>query len=293
MNPVQVFIEYTLAGIAAGGVYTLVGLGFVLVFKASGVFNFAMGDMMMAGAYVFYLCAVILDLHWVAALVIAVGFSCALAWFIEATVLRRMLGQPVIAVVMVTFGIGFVLRGIAAIAFGSEAYQLPALLARDPFIVGGIFIPGKAARGFALAVGLCAAIILVLRYSRLGIALRATAADQITAYSMGINVRRVFAAAWMTAAAVGTIAGIIAASVTSLTPDLGTIGLNVMAVVIQGGLNSVGGVIVAGLFVGWLEAMTSAYGPGNLREITPYIAVLAMLMIRPHGLFGTRPVERI
>lgn len=293
MSPVQVFVEYTLAGIAAGGVYTLVGLGFVLIFKASGVFNFAMGDMMMAGAYVFYLCAVILDLHWAIALVIALGFSCALAWAIEATVLRRMLGQPVIAVVMVTFGIGFVLRGIASIGFGSEAYQLPPLLARDPFIVGGIFIPGKAARGFALAVGLCGAIILFLKFSRVGVALRATAADQITAYSMGIDVRWIFALAWMTAACVGTVAGIIAASVTSLTPDLGTIGLNVIAVVILGGLNSVGGVILAGLLVGWLEAMTSAYLSGSLREITPYIAVLAMLMIRPYGLFGTRPVERI
>ncbi len=293
MSGLQVFLEYTLAGIATGGVYTLVGLGFVLVFKASGVFNFAMGDMMMAGAYTFYLCAVVFDLHWAVALLIAVVFSCALAWLIERTVLRRMMGQPVIAVVMATFGIGFVLRGIAAIAFGSEAYQLPALLPRAPFFIGDIMLPGKSVRGFVLTTGLCGAIILFLRYSRAGIALRATAADQITAYAMGINVRRVFALTWMAAAAIGTVAGVIAASVTSLTPDLGTIGLNVLGVVILGGLNSVGGVIVAGLFIGWLEAMTAAYLPGDIREITPYIAVLAMLMIRPYGLFGTRPVERI
>lgn len=293
MSSLQVFLEFTVAGIATGGVYTLVGLAFVLVFKASGVFNFAMGDMMMAGAYAYYLCAVVFALDWSLALPIAIAFSCLLAWFIERTILQRMLGQPVIAIVMVTFGIGFVLRGIASIAFGSEAYQLPSLLSRTPIFIGDLLLPGKSVRAFALTTGLCAAIILFLRYSRVGIALRATAADQITAYAMGIDVRRVFALSWMAAAAIGTVAGVIAASVTSLTPDLGTIGLNVLAVVILGGLNSVGGVIVAGLFVGWLEAMTAAYLPGNVREITPYVAVLLMLMIRPHGLFGSRPVERI
>jgi branched-chain amino acid transport system permease protein len=293
MSPLQLFLEYSLVGIASGGIYTLVALGFILIFKASGVFNFAMGEMMMFGAYSFYTFAVVLNLHWAIALALAIAITCLLAWIIERVVLRPMLGQPVIALVMVTFGIGFVLRGIASLVYGTDAYQLPEILARDPFVIAGIFLPGKSGRGFLLSIVICIALILFFRFSRVGIALRATAADQITAYSMGIDVRRVFGLAWMAAAAAGTLAGVIAASVASLTPELGGIALNVMAVVILGGMNSVGGVVLAGPLIGWLESMTGFYLGGAYRDITPYAAVLIMLMFRPHGLFGTKPVERI
>lgn len=293
MSPLQLFIEYSLVGIASGGIYTLVALGSILIFKASGVFNFAMGEMMMFGAYSFLLFTVQLKFHWVIGLALAILVSCILAWIIERIVLRPMLGQPVISLVMVTFGIGFVLRGIAALVFGSDSYQLPEILARDPFMVAGIFIPGKAARGFLLSLGVCVALILFFRFSRIGVALRATAADQITAFSMGINVRGIFALAWIAAAATGTVAGVIAASVASVTPELGAIALSVMAVIILGGMNSIGGVLVAGLFIGWLESITGYLLGGVYRDITPYVAVLIMLMIRPHGLFGSKPVERI
>ena len=293
MSPLQLFIEYSLVGIASGGIYTLVALGTILIFKASGVFNFAMGEMMMFGAYSFLLFSVQLKLHWAIGLALAILVSCILAWIIERAVLRPMLGQPVISLVMVTFGIGFVLRGIASLVFGTDSYQLPEILARDPFMIFGIFMPGKAGRGFLLSVGICVALLLFFRFSRIGIALRATAADQITAFSMGINVRGIFGLAWMAAAAAGTVAGVIAASVASLTPELGAIALSVLAVVILGGMNSIGGVLVAGLLIGWLESITGYLLGGAYRDITPYVAVLVMLMIRPHGLFGTKPVERI
>ena len=121
MDPVLLFFEYSMLGILSGGIYTLIALGFILIFKASGVFNFAMGEMMMAGTYAFYLFAVILGLHWVPSLAIGIAVCCGLAWLIERAVLRPMLGQPTIALVMVTFGVGFMLRGIATMAFGSEA----------------------------------------------------------------------------------------------------------------------------------------------------------------------------
>ena len=293
MSPIQLFIEYSLVGIAAGGIYTLVALGSILIFKASGVFNFAMGEMMMFGAYSFLLFSVQLKMHWAIGLTLAILVSCVLAWVIERAVLRPMLGQPVISLVMVTFGIGFVLRGIASLVFGTDSYQLPEILARDPFMIAGIFIPGKAGRGFLLSMVICVGLILFFRFSRIGIALRATAADQITAFSMGINVRGIFGLAWMAAAAAGTVAGVIAASVASLTPEMGAIALSVLAVVILGGMNSIGGVLVAGLLIGWLESITGYLLGGAYRDITPYVAVLIMLMIRPHGLFGSKPVERI
>jgi branched-chain amino acid transport system permease protein len=154
-------------------------------------------------------------------------------------------------------------------------------------------VPGKTARAFAIAVVIVVALIAYLRYSRAGVALRAAAADAITAYSMGIDVRRVIAFTWVIAAITGCISGVLMANVNTLTPQLGVVALNVLAVVILGGLNSIGGVLVSGFIIGWLEAITGLVLPTEFREITPYVLALIVLLVRPNGLFGSREVERI
>ncbi len=175
---------------------------------------------------------------------------------IERFALRPMMGRPFIAIVMVTFGIGSIIRGMVGMIWGPNDLQIPAILSRSPVMLGDIFIPGKTARAFAIAVVIVGALIAFLRYSRAGIALRAAAADQITAYSMGIDVRRVIAFTWVIAAVTGCISGILMANVNTLTPHLGLVALNVLSVVILGGMNSIGGVLVAGFIIGWLEAVT-------------------------------------
>ena len=137
------------------------------------------------------------------------------------------------------------------------------------------------------------ALIAYLRYSRAGIALRAAAADAITAYSMGIDVRRVIAFTWVIAAVTGCISGVLMANVNTLTPHLGMVALNVLAVVILGGMASIGGVLVSGFIIGWLEAITGLFLPTEFREITPYLLALIVLLVRPTGLFGTKELERI
>lgn len=293
MSAFQLFLEYSIIGIASGGIYALIALGIVVIFKASHTFNFAMGEMMMLSAYFFYAASVTFALGPVIGMIVALLASSAVALLIERVAIRPMLGRPFIAVVMVTFGIGMILRGTVGVIWGPNEVQIPAILSRAPIFLGDIFVPGKTARAFAIAVVMVLALIAFLRFSRAGVALRSVAESATTAYSMGINVRNVIAFAWIIAAITGCISGVLMANVNALTPHLGLVALNVMSVVILGGLTSIGGVLVAGLIIGWLEAITGLYLPTEYREITPYVLVLIVLMVKPTGLFGAKTVDRI
>ncbi len=293
MSPLQQFIEYSIVGIAAGGIYALIALGIVLIFKSSRTFNFAMGEMMMLSAYFFYAAAVTFALGPVLGMIVALVCSIIVALVIERVAIRPMLGRPFIAVVMVTFGIGSIIRGVVGMIWGPNDLQIPAILSRSPIMLGDIFVPGKTARAFAIAVVIVVGLIAYLRYSRAGVALRAAAADAVTAYSMGIDVRRIISFTWILAAITGCISGVLMANVNTLTPHLGLVALNVLAVVILGGMNSIGGVLIAGFIIGWLEAITGLFLPTEFREITPYILALIVLLVRPTGLFGTKEIERI
>jgi len=289
----QFFLEYSIVGIASGGVYALIALGIVVIFKSSRTFNFAMGEMMMLSAYFFYTAAVTFSFGILGGFVAALAASVAVALVIERLALRPMMGRPFIAIVMVTFGVGSVIRGVVGMIWGPNDLQIPAILARSPVMLGDIFIPGKTARASAIAICIVVALILYLRYSRAGVALRAAAADTITAASMGIDVRRVVAFTWVIAAITGCISGVLMANVNTLTPHLGLVALNVLSVIILGGMNSIGGVLVAGVIIGWLEAVTGLVLGTEFREITPYILALLVLLVRPTGLFGTPGIERI
>jgi branched-chain amino acid transport system permease protein len=293
MGALSQFVEYSIVGIAAGGIYALIALGIIVIFKSSRTFNFAMGEMMMLSAYFFYAAAVTFALGPLIGMIVALAGSVAIALLIERVAIRPMLGRPFIAVVMVTFGIGSIIRGIVGMIWGPNDKQIPAILSRSPIMLGDIFIPGKTARALAIAVVIVVALLAYLRFSRAGVALRAAAADAITAYSMGINVRRIIAFTWVIAAITGCISGVLMANVNTLTPHLGVVALNVLAVVILGGMNSIGGVLIAGFIIGWLEAVTGLVAGTEFREITPYILVLLVLLVRPTGLFGTKEVERI
>lgn len=289
----EIFLEYSLLGIAAGGVYALVALGFVVIFKASRTFNFAMGEMMMVSAYIYYVCVVLLKTDFAIGALAALAGSMLIALAMERFVLRPMIGRPVITVVMVTFGMASVMRGVVNLGFGAADRVVPSFLPRTPVMIGEMLLPGRTVRACVIAIAIVAALIVYFRYSRHGVALRAVAADQVTAYSMGIDVRRVIASAWMIAAVTGTFSGIMMATLNALTPHLGLVALNVLAVVILGGLDSIGGVLLAGFTIGWLESVTGLLFGTLWRDVTPYAAALVILLIKPTGLFGSREIERI
>ncbi|MFI5011582.1 MAG: branched-chain amino acid ABC transporter permease [Hyphomicrobiales bacterium] len=287
------FVEYSLVGIASGGIYILSAMGFVIIYKASNIFNFAMGEMMMIGAYLFYAAVVQLHLSWPLGLLVALLGSAILALAIERALLRPMLGQPVVVLVMITLGVGSILRGAAGLVFGPDIVQLPDFLPRQPVFLGDILIPGKLAWGFVAVLLLAGAFILYYRYSRAGVAIRATASDQVTAESLGINIRQVFSLTWALGGVLAAAPGIVAGALNGVTPQLGTVALNVLAVVMLSGMTSVEGVVVAGIFIGWLETVTGAYLGASWQNFLPYLVVLLVMLLRPSGLFGEQRVERI
>lgn len=287
------FLEYSLLGLLSGGVMALVALSFVLIYKGTGIVNFAVGEVMMLGAYLYYAGAVTFGLSpWIAfcGSLVVIG---ALAILIERAVLRPLSGQPAISVLMATIGIASVIHGLVEATWGGDTYQPPTLLPRTPLNLGEILIPGTALGNFAVAGVLILGFLAFFRYSRAGVALRATASDPVTAATLGININFSQRLTWMLSGLVGTVAGVLIASSAGLSPLLSAAALGVFAAIILGGMDSVLGAIVASLMIGWIEAVAAGYLGGKSRDVVPYVVVLAILVVKPYGLFGTRTIERL
>jgi branched-chain amino acid transport system permease protein len=252
-----------------------------------------MGEMMMFGAYLFFAATVQFQLGWPIGLVLALAGSIVVAIVIERALLQPLLGQPVIVLVLVTLGVGSMLRGLAGLIWGPDIVQLPDFLPRAPIFIGDLLVPGKLAWG-SLSVGIIATLfILYYRFSRAGIAIRATSSDQLTAEGMGINIRRIFTLTWAIGGVLAACAGIVVGSLNGITPTLGLVALNVLAVVMLGGMTSVGGVVIAGIFIGWVETLVGAYLGAAWQAFMPYLIVLLVMTFKPTGLFGERQIERI
>jgi branched-chain amino acid transport system permease protein len=286
-------LELTIIGLLAGSIYALGAMGFVLIYKSSMVFNFALGEMMMIGTCFLY--AMLEQFHqsvWISVPVAMVA-ACLVAVFIERVTLRPLIGQPHEVLIMVTFGVAAMLRGVAGLIWGYDIRRLPDLLPRKPFFLGDILIPGTLVWGTVLMVILCGAFLLYYRFSRMGVAIRATAEDQSTAECVGIDVNRIIQFSWIVAAILALAAGVVGASVNGLSPSLGNIALEVMAVVLLSGLTSVGGVLIAGMILGVLLTFTGTYLGGAWQQFLPYLMVLVVMIVRPRGLFGEKRAERI
>ncbi|QBK29129.1 branched-chain amino acid ABC transporter permease [Roseitalea porphyridii] len=227
----------------------------------------------------------------------AVICNALLGLAIERALMRPLIGQSTFAMIMITVGLISVLSGTKGLIWTADAEFVPHIAPNTPirFTVFDtpVFLFGADLVNVAIALILFGAIVVMVRYTRGGVAIRATAEDQSTAYSMGISVPRVFSRAWVLAATTGAIAGAILATRNGVSPSLGLFGFSVLAIVLMGGLDSYVGVFIAALAVGFLEAMAQWQFGGEFAEVVPYIAVLIVILIRPHGLFGQKEVERI
>lgn len=287
------FGEISLAGLAMGGLYALIALGFVIIYKATRVINFAIGEIMMFAAYLFLAFAGGMEMSpWIALPLAVIGGS-ILGGVIEKTMIRPMLGESPISVVMVTIGIASILVGLVEFVWTADPQLLPNFLPREPVFIGELYLAPKIAYGFLIGSALLIIYLLYFRFSRGGVALRATASDQAAAYSMGINVRRVFNMAWVFGSLAASLAGVLVAATGGLSPQFGIIGLSVLVVVIVGGLDSILGALVAGVFIGWLETVAGAYLGGEYRMPATFLVLAIILVIRPYGLFGTHEIERV
>lgn len=287
------FINLLIYGLADGAILALAALGFVLIYKATGVINFAQGEFLLVGAYTFYAAFVLLGLPFSVAVLVGAIVAIALALVVEKFVLRPLIGENPISVIMVTIGLSLFLKAVVQMFFGTSVREMPSILPKDSISLFGGQVPLNRLLVIAIATVVLVIFTVFFRRSRHGIAMRAVADDQQAAMTMGISVRRIFAMAWALAAVSALIAGILLADVAAVDRNIAAFGLLVFPVVIFGGLDSVPGTIVGGLTIGILKQMVSGYADPGLAEVIPYVILVAILMIKPYGLFGEVRIERV
>ena len=287
------FLQLTLNGLAVGCIYGLVALGFVLIYKATELVNFAQGDLLMLGAFVAYMAVVSWGLnYWIGFLIAAVVIA-AFGALLDMVVLRRVIGQPQFAVVMLTIGLGAMFRSFASITWGSEIYTLPT-----PFsgvtILAGMALSHQYLSIIAGTLILCGLLYAFFTYTRIGIAMQATSQNQLAAYYMGIPVKLIFSLVWAISAAVATAAGILLAPVTLIDINMGLfVALKAFAAAVLGGFGSIPGALVGGITIGLIELYAGASLPEGFKDTAPYIVLLLMLAVRPQGLLGTLGRKRV
>ena len=287
------FIQLTVSGLANGAILARAALGFVLIYKASGVINFAQGQFLLIGAYVVWALTVDAGLHWALAIAGAIGVAVVLGLLVERLILRPLVGEPTISVIMVTIGLAQVLGALVQIIWGTQPHPFPEFIPDDVVTIAGARTGENRLWALALVVLALIAFAVFFQRSRYGIAMRAVADDQQAALTMGISVRRTFALAWALAGVSAVVGGILVANLIGVSGEVSSIGLLVFPVVIVGGLDSVPGAIVGGAIIGLLTAYTGGYLGGGLDAVIPYIALVAILLVKPYGLFGEVRIERV
>lgn len=289
----QTFIQLTVSGLANGAILALAAVGFAIIFKATGVINFAQGAFMAVGAYMVYTSIADLGWAWPVAIVFAAVVAIALGMGTERFILRPMIGESVISVIMVTIGLAFFLEAALQFQFGTRPLRMAPFIPEGTVRIFDVPLPLNRLIAIVLAVLVLGAVGAFFRFSRNGIAMRAVADDQQAALTMGISVRRIFAMAWGIAAVTAMLAGILVANIQGVSGGVAAFGLLVFPVVILGGLDSIGGTVIGGVIVGLLVQYTAGYLGGGLQQVIPYILLVLILMVRPYGLFGEVRIERV
>jgi branched-chain amino acid transport system permease protein len=287
------FVQLTVTGLSNGAILALAALGFVLIYKSSGVINFAQGHFLLIGAYVVWALTVDAGLHWSLAVLGAVLVAIALGVVVERLVLRPLVGQPIISVIMVTIGLAQVLGALVLIVWGTTPRPFPEFIPSGSVDLLGAQVGTSRLWAVGLVAFALVAFALFFTRSRHGIAMRAVADDQQAALAMGISVRRVFALAWALAGVSAVVGGMLLANLIGVSGEISTFGLLVFPVVILGGLDSIAGAVVGGAVIGLLTTYTGGYLGSGLETVIPYVALVLILLVRPYGLFGQVRIERV
>jgi branched-chain amino acid transport system permease protein len=294
------FFQLVISGIVVGSIYALSALGFVLIYKSSRVLNIAHGQFIAAGAFITYALTVWVGIPILISFVLSMILTFLLAMSVERIFLRRLIGEPIISVIMVTIGLMSILDGLIYLTpFGTENFSFPEFLPNTPIMFGGVSISWTQLVGVIITALLIGAFTWFFKKSTLGIAMRAVSDDQFAAMSIGISVPKVFGLAWALAGLSAAAAGGIIGNITGLNFDtLHAFGIIVFPVVILGGLDSINGAVVAGIIMGLIQQFAGGYLDGNwglygTGEVLPYVILLVILLFKPHGLFGVHEIERV
>jgi branched-chain amino acid transport system permease protein len=295
------FLQLCFAGLALGARYALVALGFVIIYRATGVINFAQGGLLAVGAYLTYAFANDAGLPFFLAVVLALAFSALLGAAVERTMLRPMVGQPVFAVIMITIGLLFILEQVVTTVWGYDSLNLADPWGVDTVHAGDVVMSVRDLWTLGLAAAVLAGFFAFFRLSKLGVAMRATAFDPEAALAQGISARRVFAVSWAISAGLAALAGVtLASGPAALSPGIGAIALVAFPAMIVGGLDSPIGAVVGGIIIGLTQSLTAGYqedlfpwAGDNFGAVMPYLVMILILLVRPYGLFGTKEVRRV
>jgi branched-chain amino acid transport system permease protein len=286
-------LQLVVNGAASGCIYGLIALGFVLIYKATEMVNFAQGDILMLGGFVAFTLIATWGLnYWLGAL-LAVLITAAFGFALDAVVLRRVIGQPQFAVVMLTLGLGFIFRAFAGIVWGYDSVGFETPFTNRTVRLGGVVLGQDNVSIIVGTVILCLVLYLFFSRTRLGIAMQASSQNQLAAYYMGIPVRTVFSLIWAISAGVAAVAGILLSPVSMIDVNMGFLGLKAFAAAVLGGFGSIPGALVGGVIVGVVEQMSGYYLPPGSQDVTSNVVLLAVLILRPGGLFAENIRKRV
>ena len=293
----ELFLMSLITGILVGGIYALVALGWVLIYKCSGVLNLAMGELTLFGAYVsiaFYG----MGIPFVLCVILTLLIGIILGFLTERIFLDKLIGEPILSVIMVTAGLSFFFKGLVEFIWGTDTRVFtPAVFSIKPITIGYLKISTVYLWSFILAIVLLIIFVAFFKYTRWGLSMQATADDETAALSLGVSARFVYAAAWAIAFMSAGVGGALLGNINGVNISIGYLGLLVLPAVVLGGLNSVPGAIVGGIIIGVLQNFSGAYldrfFPGGVKEIMPFVFMAVFLLFKPYGLWGWERIERV
>ncbi len=300
----ELFLQLLITGLMVGSIFSLVALGWVLIYKCSGVLNLAMGELTMIGGYVClgmyerFVTFMPVSSAFIAALCCTLITGFILGLLTERIFLRKMIGEPILAVIMVTVGLSFFFKGMVFIIWDTDTQVfLPRVFSIDPIVVGGIAIGEVYLWSFIASLILMVFFVCFFKYTRWGLSMQACADDEMAALSLGVSAKFVYALAWAIAFMSAGVGGTLLGNINGLNYSVSLLGLLVLPVVVFGGLNSVPGAIVGGITIGILQNLAGGYldhfFPGGIKEIAPFIFMVIFLLFKPFGLWGWERIERV
>ena len=292
------FLQLVVTGLSLGMVYALIAIGFIIILKCSNAFNLAQGHFVLIGGYLGYTFLVLFHLPIWLAIVLAIASAAVVGLLVERLTIRPLIGKPDLAVIMMTIALSVVLEGLVTLIWGGEYKTYHNVLPTLSLKVGQISVPPESLIGLLVSLISVAILMFVFKYTKIGLAMRATAEDLRVVQSLGIRATTVYSVSWVIASVVGVIGGILLGGVSGVSIPLAEIGLKALAVVLLGGANSIGGAILAGIILGILENLAAGYldpllPGGGLAQVFPFVVMIIVLIFRPYGLFGTARIERI
>jgi branched-chain amino acid transport system permease protein len=294
----HLLLQLTMNGLIVGTLYGVVGMCFVLIYKASQIVNFAQGEFLLIGAWVCWWLLTKYQLPFIWGFLVTLGFMMVFGFLLQVIVLRPMIGEPVISVIMMTIGLSIFFQALMKWIFGVLPQPYPPVFAVKSVNILGLEVQTVYLMAMAVSLIIMVGFAWFFKMSRMGLAMRATSFDQQVAQSLGISVRQVFALSWAISAMVSAVAGVVVGVVNGVSSALSFFGIKVFPAVILGGLDSIVGSVLGGLVIGVLEnwaqfADSQFLKWGNLYEIAPFYVLIVILMIKPYGLFGKRDIERV